>query len=246
MARMRLILLALGAATAANAGNLSVPVIGAPPETLQPTTKPLQQPAPAATARTTASAATSPTKPAQQPASAPQSYNPYSAPASLSPQLQVKKPAPSPSQLPWNAQPATTNEKTVEVFGGQQNPQPGANQTVASAPVAAAKPPKPKLIYPKRAEGRPLYRISLAQPRATLTLYSGTCLAENKPELRQQMIDAGIDTRRKSVLHSVIASLPGGREKGCWYYDKEGKFFRVTLANGQGEDFAREQVDSIR
>ncbi|WP_054287221.1 hypothetical protein [Gulbenkiania mobilis] len=129
--------------------------------------------------------------------------------------------------------------------GAHQNGTPTAQTSapVTGKEVATTAPQKQKLVYRSKVEGRPLYRIQLYQPRTILTLYNGVCLAENRHELRQQLIDEGIDTRKRTYLHPVVAALPTGRMEGCWYYDRKLKYFRVRLENGQGEDFSREQVD---
>ncbi len=245
----RLILLAALVSPLAGASSLSTPIIGtAGPETLTPTSKP--------------AIATTPVKPApQQPVnsvSTPASAglpaagttttpsNPYGTPPSLTPQRQINQLAAGTSQPPASSVPANTAPMTVYTYDGS-HPKGTPNSTspglaTAQEPATAA-PKRKKLVYRSKVEGRPLYRIQIYQPRTILTLYNGVCLAENRHELRQQLIDEGIDTRKRTYLHPVVASLPTGRMEGCWYYDRKQKYFRVRLENGQGEDFSREQVD---
>ena len=245
MAKLSLSALVLASAavsTTASAANLSVPIIGQAPETLAPTAKPAAvTPSPAVAQKTPNAQPVA----APAPVDVPKSSNPYSVPPSLSPQRQVKQQADQSARkpAPWETQAnEVTPGNSVEVYGAQPSNAPAAYLPQAQPD----KPARPPLRYTKRFEGRPLYRITLNQPRATITLYSGVCDAANRSELRQQLIDAGLDSRRKTILHPVYASLPSGREAGCWYFDKAGKFFRVNLENGQGEDFAREQVDRIK
>ncbi|MDN0082340.1 hypothetical protein QU487_06185 [Crenobacter sp. SG2305] len=176
-------------------------------------------------------------------------------PPSLSPQAQInhqatQKPAPQHPQPDSSPKPPTSaTASTTSQESDPNNPfsKPLTDVPNGQMPGSAPAPAKKnKLEFRKKKEGRPVYFISVSQPRVEITLYSGTCYADNRPELRQQLIDRGLDSRKRSVLKSAYASTPTGRVKGCWYYVRQGDYFRVALENGQGEDFAREQVDRAR
>lgn len=189
------------------------------------------------------------TPPAKAPASEQKSPPPpaattaYEPPASLSPQRQVQSRQAPPVATHEVMQPSVA--RPLERGGVSREAAPATSPSASQSPEVVRIEPK-RLQLRRKREGTAIYRISITQPRAELTLFNGRCYAENKFEMRQQLLDMGLDTKKTSRLHPVYASLQTGRVAGCWYFDPAGKFFRVALENGQGEDFAKEQVDKIR
>lgn len=141
-----------------------------------------------------------------------------------------------------------TTQATQPAWRSQVHDQndPTNRQVQSGSKVVKAKP-KPFIIsYPKKSDGRPVYRVEVYETGFTATLYQGLCKSKVTKQLRQKVLDMGLESRRKKILRLAKASTRQGRVRGCWYYDADAETFNLAFENGQAETFAREQISSLR